>query len=364
LALAGEAAGRWADLAPSERLARLADLPACLEAQGAGRRCARALGLEDGEWTGPWQQQLLDLRIGLELCADATAGQAWAFGAGLFRAHWSDFAAPLALRLAVALWRGRTAIVCSDPRWPDGAAILAEACASLDLPRGTLSVLHGLEWDQLRANLPAAGLFWLRASDHAPRLESLAAALPAHMECRLFSPENASAALDEKDDPGQVAARILERAWSREWALGGQAPGQLARVACPQRLHSSLTAQLLAHLDQALRSTPAGSPLTCLEDDLPAYAAEQWSLGLDEGAAPLWGGAPGPRSRAGTTRARPCPAPILFTNVEPHQALVRHRRPAPVLSLLRVPDGAAARRLLSVLDGGRRPLPLSGPAFP
>src|SRR6185436_20219292 len=92
---------------------------------------------------------------------------------------------------------------------------------------------------------------------------------------------NRTHAIDADADVDLEARNVVALAFGRVAALSGQAPGQVARVACPVRSFSRFTEALLA----ALHAAPdVARPLPVVERDTTEHARRARELGIDEGA--------------------------------------------------------------------------------
>ncbi len=357
--LAAQDAGRaWNQSTRLARAQKLRPLVEHLEGSSAALQVLDDLGLDPASARSVHGEHSLDLRLALELAQDGAQDSP---GLGLFQAHWSDACLPLAARVLAHLVRGRAVIVCSHERLPRQGAALAQALEALDLPRGLVSMLHGTRDDSLKPALGNTDFGWARLCGLDSQLGQWGTWAHARLECHMRRVANRSLVLEEALDAHAQAGLIYEQALAPVATLSGQAPGQVARVLCPKDRFSLLTEELLALLERCDSSSTA---VPALDSDLADYMTETWELGLDEGAAPIFGRAPaatkvlkvsieqGPGPSLPSKRAA-CPAPILFTNVEPHHSLVQRSRPAPILSLVRVASSDAARELARHLDGAR-----------
>jgi acyl-CoA reductase-like NAD-dependent aldehyde dehydrogenase len=347
------AAPRWSAMHREERrrlLARAAHkLEAAHEVAGA---LAAALGLDDDEFTPRHASEIYHLHENIELLREGEALE----GVGVFQAHWSDFVGGLASRLAARLLAGQTALLVADPRLPLAAQAVCAAFEQADLPRGVVALLHDDGDATLQAALSTPGLAWARLRDHEQRLQRLRERSRARADASFaFWPlRNRSHSVPADADIGAQVALVAEQSLGRSATLGGQTPGQIARILCPEKLFSRLCEELLAHLEA---SPDVRRPVPAIDADLIEYVRGAWALGLDEGATPLigWESArPGPeRTGAGPGPAHATAAiPRLFVNVEARSRLARLRRPAPVLALIRVAGDEAGHELARELDQG------------
>lgn len=326
----------WRARSPAERRSVLRKLPAALGAQlDLPAALSRALGLELHELSSRLDEGLYTLAAALAGSSDASpdpsSGQP--AGAGLCVAHWSELVGGLAARVCERLLAGAGVCIVSDPHLPEAAQALAEALAQV-LGPGPWSVVHtdlpgplaeALDWDEL------AWLHW-----RAPRCV-LQGALEGRANCpetwRLDPLSNASHVIAEDADLAAEAAFVVQHAVGRSGTLSGQFPGQVGRIYCHQTLFSRFSEQLLDLLEEA-----PDQPVPLVEDDLFEHVRRAWTIGLDEGATPIFGGPP--------IRCAPqALGPLVFTNVDVAGGLVALERPAPILGLCRVASDAEGRRL-------------------
>jgi L-lysine 6-transaminase len=194
-----------------------------------------------------------------------------------------------------------------------------------------------LLWDESktlrRMALRETRCAWYRESGLASQLAKLRSEARGGMELRLWPWNNRSLALSDEFDAEEAANAVLEQVCGRAATLGGQAPGQLARVVCPERRFAAFTEALLARLE----STEPRTPLPELESDFESDLESAFQMALDEGASPIYGEPAGP-------------FPLVLTNVDPRLRLVRERRPRPMLSLIRAANERAAVELARELD--------------
>jgi len=337
-------------------------------------RLAPGLGLSSEIVRQRLEVDSLRAREGLEILRDGAAPRS---GTGLFAAHWSDLVGPLLQRLAPWLLGGSPAVLLADPRLPEAADALCRSLEAAGLPPGVVSLVHDDTETVLRAALGQTRLAWVRARGGRAELacqargragEGFGAGLT---EWSLWPLSSAVHLVPWGADPAQEAQRVLERALGPSDTLCGQLPDAVGRVLCHQRQLSRFTAELLARLDaQAVLARP----LVPVEADLCAWLSEAWALGLDEGACPIFGEAPGeaPRdlgpSPAGAAEATERPqvevqrgrAPravraLVFTNVETGGRLLRLERSAPLLRLARVGSDQEAQRWRDELVRGAVP---------
>lgn len=325
-------------------LARLADE---LDAEiGDGADLAGALGLEPAELAPRLDEDRYRLREALEML-DATGGSG---GVGIFQAHWSDFAHPLAARVAARLAAGAAAVVLGDPRLPRAAEALARALERVDLPVGLVALLHDDGGETLARAFESSGLAWARLKALDEELERAAGARGARpIPVAAWPVRNASMSVARDADPAASAALAVERAIGRSATLSGQLPGQVARLFVHPRLFSRFSEELLARLAAA---PDAARPVPPLDSDLGDHVRAAALLGIDEGATLLVEDRGGGARRGGHAAARAI-GPHVFTNVDAAGRLVRLRRPAPVLALIR----ATADEAEAWLRIEREPLP-------
>lgn len=278
---------------------------------------------------------------------------------------------------------GRVAIVLSDAAVPHLARTLARAAQAVELPPGVLTVLHDDGLTTLRALVVSGELAELRAAGDPARLaesHELAARAPAKTESSGFgaglglasSAESAgvrfvaepifarAACIDPERGLEREIERVVDGGLSRHAALDGVAAGQLGTLLCPERWFSEFTALLLQRVrdEEPTLAGPLG-----LDAGLLASLGQATERGLDEGATLLQGGLEGP-SEAQEGLGDPSGGfipeaegailvPTIFTNVEEPMQLVRARRPAPLLSLMRVPSREAGEALATRLNALR-----------
>lgn len=319
------------------------------------------------------------------------AGALDPFGAGCFDAERpgidlilgdaSELVFPLARRVAMALARGRCVLLASSPHFPQAGSWIAEALGRFDLPPGLLACLHGdgrETFDALVEQLsdstspgpegrPGSSGPRVEAMPWDPRLSDLDRAwVRPSGEFRTCG--FPSSFLVDGDGDLDAQARLLLRAsWGRSSTLGGQIPGGYSRVLCPESSFSAFTEALLDPLDRWLRdpgehpeppehpeprggpttgSAPEarasileGPPLPWFDPSLLAFFEEALALGLDEGSTLIFGGGTWSSCGGRGSVPRRTRVPAIFTNVEFRHRLPRLVRPAPLLSLLRVPRG-------------------------
>lgn len=367
---ATEAAARaWRARPRSERVGLVRALSAELSAQPDGTPAlARALGLESSELRPRLDEDLFRAAESIEIAADMRTEEPP--GCGLFVAHWSDLVGGLASRVAARLLGGAGVCVLADPHLPEAAERLARALAASVGP-GPWSIVHTDLQAPLVAGLDWERLAWLRWRAPREMLESVLAGRPVPPPTwQLWTAANSSHLVPEGADVASEAAAVVQKALGRCVTLSGQLPGQVGRIYCHQRLFSRFQEELLDLLEG---SADAARPVPLVEDDLFEHVHRAWTVGLDEGATPIFGGAPArtphtPQSATGgdapARRAPPALGPIVFTNVDTAGELVRLERPAPILGLCRVASDAEARALAAEFEGARaafRPRPNRGP---
>ena len=327
----------------AERWQLLKRVAAQLEAQEDAGALERDLGLDPGELAERLGEDRFRFVEALELLEHGELAQ----GVGVFRAHWSDLSGGLGARLAHHVLAGRTALVLSDPRLPRAAERFALACEAAELPAGVVTLLHDDTRESSEAALGSAGLAFVRWKDHDERLDELGTRFRARVETswELWRAANVSRHVRASDDPALAASEVADRFIARSSTLFGQLPGSTGRVLCHERVFSRFSEELLVLLE---RSPALARPVPFLEADLGDHVADAWSLGLDEGATPIFGAAPG---EADSSPGAESSGAIVFTNVEPRSGFARRTRPAPVLGLLRVSSDEEAAELQRELDG-------------
>ena len=292
---------------------------------------ALSLGLSPAEAREWLDADLFCLEQALEMLREGAQGPSR--GIGVFVAHWSDGIGRLGARLARSILAGEPLILLGDPRLPWGAQALAKNLFMAGLDDNALALLWDDTWTLRRCALGDPRCSWYRSAGTGMDLERTRQHARAGLELGLWEMRNRSLALPDDFEPAQAAESVLEQAVGRAVTLSGQAPGQVARVACPERRFAAFTEALLARLEQF----DPRSPMRGLEPDFSSDLEAAWQLALDEGASPIHG-EPGGL------------LPLVVTNVDCRQRLVRERRPRPMLSLIRTPNAAAATELCFQLD--------------
>lgn len=271
-------------------------------------------------------------------------------GVAVHAPHWSELVREPARRLFAALAAGETVVLLSDRRLPMAADAIATALAHADLPPGVWSLLHEdgatclrdlLAHDDVGA-LCAAGP---RVQMHRLARESLAGATRAR-SLELVPLSNTSHVIRLEDDPSAAAAHVIDAAFGRAHALSGQAPGQVGRVLCNERVFSRFSAELLSGLEHSpdvLHAVPL------IDGEARQHASRARELGLDEGATLIH-----PRSldlaAAQGESENATPATLVFTNVDPFLRLAGLSRPSPCLCLMRVVSDSAGAALALSFD--------------
>lgn len=303
------------------------------------------LGLAPEEYAQHASEHELRLFEALEYCREGVEQE----GVIAFGAHWSDGAAGLLARLLTRLVGGQTAIVWADSRAPHASHALARALESSTFPAGVVNVLHGESREGRDALFATPGLACARWKAPQAELQHFAARFAARLTPRweLWRCANRSALVCEHDNVEEAARSVAEQAFSRAATLGGQRPGQVARVLCHQRRFSHLCEELRRLLAVDADAT---RPCRALDDDLERHVLASWTQGMDEGATPIFGAPPAARERSSAEGV----GGVVFVNVDPAGALCRSSRPAPVLSLVRVASDEEGRELRAELDLGPR----------
>ncbi|MCC7011558.1 MAG: aldehyde dehydrogenase family protein [Planctomycetes bacterium] len=337
------AADGWSALARARRWELLARIADALDFEALARELEPDLGLDAGEARARCEEDVFRFREALELLRDGEP----ASGVGVFRAHWSDFVGGLAMRVAPHLLAGQAVLVLSDPRLPRAAEALARACERAALPAGVITLLHDDGSECGDCALESAGLAFVRWKERDERLDELVSRHAVRVETswQLWRATNATTVVESSADPALEALRVVESFCGRSSTLSGQHPGAIARVLCHERLFSRFTEELLGRLETAPDVRHA---VPALDADLDDHLRRAWSLGLDEGATPIFGSAPSDRGDSDVSRGA---CGIVFTNVDPRSGLARLTRPAPVLGLIRVASDSRARELQRELDG-------------
>ena len=331
LRAAGDALGPWGALGRAGRLEALGRALGALELAGARGELARALGPALGAAPELAQslvwEELLRAREALELARD---GGPEAAGLGVFALHWSDRAGLGLARLLGRLAGGACVALVADGRLPQAGVALARAFEAADLPRGALALLVD-DGRSLRRAARRDGRLAFARECAAPS-ERLGVGENGPADWVRVPLVSATAVVLAGDDPEAAAEDVLERALGPSRTLFGQFPGSVGRVLCERRVFSRFTAALLARLDADPRWGEVRAPV---EEDLARDVQEAWGLGLDEGAAPIFGEPPA-LPGAGV-------APLVFTNVDPYGRLIDLDRPLPLLRLARADSDEEAR---------------------
>jgi hypothetical protein len=354
---AAAAAPSWRALGRAGRLERLLAACAALERGPALGILAEGLGLAPAELAPRHEEELHRWREALEILREAPDAPPVSTNGALpdaFLAHWSDLAAGLGLRISGRLADGHAAILWSDPRLPEGAALLVQALEQGGVPAGAVGLLHDDLGASARFALAEARVGWVRIK--GTRLE-LARFDSLPSERSLWPTAPSTELVLGGEDPTERAGELVRKALGRSDTLSGQWPGQVGRIICHQRLFSRFSEEFLHGLEAA-----SERPAPAIDADLPAYVRRAWALGIDEGATPIFGGdplvraaepPPGATSSAeGTAQGRAPRAvpPVVFTNVEAHQRLARLGRPAPITILLRASSDEGAREQAAELE--------------
>ncbi len=290
---------------------------------GVGEMLARALAGERPELTAPPRGMT---------------------GVALHALHWSEIVREPARRIFSALAAGQSVVILSDRRLPMVADAIASALAAAGLPPGAWSLLHDdgatarrelLSHDVVDAvcaAAPRAGLQRVARESSASRARML----------DLVALCNTSHFVGLCDDAADAAAHVIAAAFGRARALSGQAPGQIGRVLCHERVFSKFTAALLAALET---DRDILHPIPPIDYLAPGYTSRVHELGIDEGATLLhprsFEAAPGNAERLGA---------LVFTNVDPFLRLAALSRPAPCVCLMRVVSEAAGAALARRFD--------------
>ncbi|MBL8800629.1 MAG: aldehyde dehydrogenase family protein [Planctomycetes bacterium] len=342
---AASAAQRWTNATREARWRRLEELAQSLVRALDAFELGGELGLSSADYGAHLAEHELRLFEALEMHREGPAS----VGVFAFGAHWSDGPAGLLARLAPRLLAGECGVLVADARAPQAAQALAAALESSTLGDGVLNVLHGETREAREALLATPGLAGVRWKGTQAELEALLARLGprAAPTWELWLCANRSLIVCERDNPSEAAERVAEQAFSRGATLSGQHPGHVARVLCHQRIYSRLCEELRSRL---AADAEAQTPCRALDDDLERHVLSLWSLGVDEGATPVFGAPPTARERG---RAEGVGG-IVFVNVDPAGALARSSRPAPVLSLVRVASDEEGRELRTRVDLGPR----------
>jgi len=345
------AAEPWAELEACERAARLLRaLGAVHEDRRWVNQLRKLLGIGTRD-LGEELARLSGLRSAFEARPDAGAPVSPGAGGNgstpgpvaVLESVWSDLPAGTGRRLLPSLLEGRTVLVLSDERLPCVADAWGRALEAAELPAGTVSIVHGVGPELRAALLPDRGAPAASNGHGAPaegRNGSPAVELGAVPH--LPPPASRTVLVRREDDLAERAREIVQAAFGRGTTLSGQLHGHVGQVLCHERVFSRFTEALLASLQDDHDVTRRPVPLA----DAAAYARLRgvWELGLDEGAALIYGGEPLPG--ASRRRSERRVLPTVFTNVDAQMQVARRTEPAPVLCLIRVPGDEAGADLL------------------
>lgn len=323
LALARRAAAaareEWARRRPEQRLESWCAAARALERDaGLWARLAERFALAPEELAGHARG------LAQEVAALGARPLPEGHGIAWLAPDWRELVRAPLLDLARESLPGRAAVLLADARVPELGEALARAAAAVELPPGTVALLHGARRELLAQALAASapGEAVLVASALAEGMPELRRLSGAH-EARLRALRCGVLEVEPERGLEASAAEAVERAFGRGATLCGQLPGALGRVFCPPRAFSRFTEHLLAELE---RRAAAGFPPQ-VDEAAAARARAAWELGLDEGATCIAGG---------EFDGRGCAlAPTVFTNVEPYMESARRQDPLPVLCLLR-----------------------------
>jgi aldehyde dehydrogenase (NAD+) len=296
-------------------------------------------------------------------------------GLCLFAPAWGELYEAPAAALFALLLLGRTVVFVSDPHAPMIADAFAAAFERADLPRGVLSVVHDDGEDALRAVFASGSATYVLGSGYPGRirrLEKLAASSGASgfgagvgeaaraLDLRIL--RSRALSLRSSDDLAARAEEVERRSFGRSATFSGQLPGQLARIACPERTFSRFTEILLARLR---KSADVLRPIPLVERSSADLLRRVRFLGLDENATLIFdggdalngsavhdpdSGSPAPPPRSSSIGEDAILAPTVFTNVEERMRIASFGRPIPVLCLLRAGSDAEAEALASRID--------------
>ena len=375
LAAADGAQDGWRRTPRAERLELLLACLTHLESELDGElseHLAPALGRPAVELRRLLGEDLFRARESLELLREG--GAPTTAGAGLFVAHWGDLCGGLLARLGRRLLEGSSAVLVADPLVPETADLVSRALEAVGGPPGLVNLLVDEGRELVRHGLDRTGLAWIRLRGGRRELERLA---------RMRGPEVFGAGLTEweawplssrvhlvteGDDPVAAAELVVRDALEPATTLFGQLPDRIGRVLVHTRQVSAFTQALLERLDG---NEALSRPTPLVEPGRFAWLAEAWSLGLDEGAAPIFGEAPADADRredgsesgpdalisAGEPAERRSREPrrvrpIVFTNVDVEGRLLRLEEPGPLLRLCRVESDERGHALKRALEAG------------
>lgn len=315
----------WANLSRRERAKALGR---CLDRwqddiRGADE-LARILGLEPGDLDGELERAL---DLGDHLLKTRASKNA-STEPVLVSICASQMFEGLLRAVFPALLDGACVLILSDPDLPWVAQELVEQLSKESVLADVVALLHD---DSDACLLAAAGeKFFQRAVLSAPCAE-----VEAALNLQIQASANRDYRVTEEMQPGLAARQVWAGAFDPIGTLSGQRDGQIGRVFCDERRLSEFTSALLEQID-AQEDAPA---CKLFKPGLFAHMDRLCGLGLDEGATLLCGG-PGEGAGFREQRRNAILRPSVLTNAEPTMGLVRATRPAPVLSIVRVPSGA------------------------
>ncbi len=263
-------------------------------------------------------------------------------GVAIHAPHWSEILREPARRLFAALAAGKSVVLLSDRRLPMAADAIASALAAAGLPPGAWSLLHDDGATALRELLSHEVVDAVCAAAPRAELQRVAREARARRALELVPLCNTSHVVGLADEPSSAAARVIEAAFGRARALSGQAPGQIGRVVCHERVFSKFTAALLAGLETDRDLLHPIPPIDALAE---SYTSRVRELGIDEGATLLYP----PSSAAAPLNAERLNA-LVFTNVDPFLRLAALSRPGPCVCLMRVVSDVAGAALAQSFD--------------
>ncbi len=313
-------------LAPREMRDALCAAAASFDFTGrAARLVARRVGLRAEELAARDDGLVRDVERAVDSARTATRGIAlvvpdWS---GLLRGVFVDVCAELAV--------GRCVLLAPDPRLPMVGDSLVDALDAAGVPTGRVAVLHGLGEGGMATAVADPRTNAVRATGGRKRIATLRSRCDqagiGDASLRLL--RSASEVVRASDNPDAAARRVVIGAFGRVAALSGQAHGQIGRVYCDAHVFSEFTAALLARLSV---DADANDPLPLIDPSAVGRVRREWEAGLDEGATLIAGGEALTVSDGAKARRL---AASVFTNVEPHMALLRRQMPMPIVCLVR-----------------------------
>lgn len=337
------AAARWGAMSRARRHAALMRVAQALDPDHIGAALEVDLDLDPGEGRERFDEDHFRFVEALEILREGENAE----GVGVFGAHWSDWVGGIGARLATHLLAGQTVLVLSDPRLPRAAQFLALACEAAELDDGVINVLHADGREARETAFASVGLAFVRWKEDDQRLDELLHRniVRVGTTSHFWRATNVSRCVFRDADPVLEAQAVVRSFLGRSSTISGQYPGSTARVLCHERLFARFTEELLGQLEV---DPDVVRPVPFLDADQEDFLRHVWSLGLDEGATPIFGAPPSDRGDGDASEGA---RGLVFTNVDPRSGFARTTRPSPVLGLMRVADDLEARELQFELDG-------------